>query len=468
MNIGNNDLAAEGKISNYLPFLLKHSGTLQGTLTATSTNFDLNTISSGSTSTATTDTSAMTAIEIPGGIDFTVSTSFGKLVYDTYEMQNVNGKIRIRDKILFLDNLSVDMLGGNLSVAGTYNAVNIEKPTIDMDLKVKNIDVRQTFKTFNTLEKIAPIAEKLTGKISTTMKFSGDLRKDMVPELTSVSGAGLVLSDILSIDNNINTFNIVADVLKMEKLRKPAIEKVNLSWDLVNGMATVKPMDFVLGKYKANFSGTTSLDQTINFILNLDIPRSEFGGKANSVLNGFISDAAKKGINVNPGEIIPVTLLIGGTITNPKITAGFKQVMTGMAETLKQQVAEQIQAKKEEVIAKAKDEANKLIEQADAQAARILELAQQQSDNIMKLAQSGAEKVRVEADSISSRMVAEGKKNGMVAEIAAKKSAEKVKKEADTKASRILDEARQRSNALLEKARQEADQVKQAARAKVN
>ena len=95
------------------------------------------------------------------------------------------------------------------------------------------------------------------------------------------------MSNLLSVEN-INTFNVIADVLKIEKLRRPSIEKINLSFDLVDGKATVKPMDFKLASYKSNFSGTIGLDQAINFILTLDIPRADFGGSANNVLNGLV------------------------------------------------------------------------------------------------------------------------------------------------------------------------------------
>jgi cell division septum initiation protein DivIVA len=463
MRIGANDLKADGRIGNYMPYFLRKTAVLTGSLTTSSDRMDLNSLIPSSAQSAVKDTSALSVVEIPGNIDVVLSSSFGRLIYDNYDMRNVAGSILIKDKALKINNLKMQMLGGGFTLNGTYNTFDPEKPKVDMDMKINEVDVKQAFQAFNTIKTFAPVCEKLNGRLTTNLKFNGDLKEDMMPDLASLSGAGLILSNLLSVEN-INTFNVIADVLKIEKLRRPSIEKINLSFDLVDGKATVKPMDFKLASYKSNFSGTIGLDQAINFILTLDIPRADFGGSANNVLNGLVSDASKKGMKVSMGDVVPVTLLIGGTVRDPKVTAGIKQALSGVVEDLKQQAIAQVQKKKEEVVAKAKDEANKLIEEADAQAAKVIAAARQQSDALLKSARSTSDKMRAQADSVANKVIAEGKKNGMLAELAAKKSAEKIRKEADTKAGKVMEEAKIKSDAILNKANEEAARLKQQAR----
>ena len=466
MSIGKSDLSANGNLENYIPYLMKKNAVLKGSLTITSNLMDINSLMASSGSTVA-DTAALTIVEIPANIDFTLNTSFKKLLYDTYDMSNVGGMVKVKDQTVFLEGLQMQMLGGSLAMKGSYSTLNPAKPIVDMDMQVKNFDVKQSFTAFNTIEKIAPMAEKLNGNISTNLKFKGALKKDMMPDLTSVSANGLMLSDILQLTNS-NTLNKIANLLKMDKLKNPAIEKINLSFDIIDGKATVKPMDFKLGTYKANFSGTTGLDQILNFILTLDIPRSEFGTKANSVLDGLIKDASKKGVNVNVGEIVPVTILIGGTATDPKITSGIKSAMADLAEDMKKQALAEVEKKKEELVAKAKDEANSLIAKADAEAAKILAEAEKQAQKIVLAAKVGAENIRLAADSSANTLVAEGKKNGYIAEMAAKQGAKKIKKEGNDQANKVVAEAQKQSDAILAKAKSEADKLKQDALNKVN
>jgi len=468
MTIGKSDLTANGKVENYIPYVMKKSAVLKGSLTTTSNLMDINSLMTGtSTPTTSKDSSSLTVIEIPGNMDLTLNTSFKKLIYDTYDMTDVSGVVKVKDHTLQLEGLKLNILGGEMAMKGSYNTLDITKPMIDMDLQVKKMDVKQTFQAFNSVQKFAPIAAKLNGVISTKLKFKGALKKNMMPELTSISAYGLVLSDVLKLVN-MNTLGKVADLLKIEKLRNPSLENINLSFDVVNGNVTVKPMDFKLGSYKANISGTAGLDQVLNFILTLDIPRAEFGTKANSVLDGLVKDASKRGVNVNLGDIVPVTILIGGTVTDPKITSGIKSAMAGLAEDMKKQAIAVVEKKKEELIVKAKDEATNLIGQADAQAAKIIAEAEKQGQKLVDAASSAAEKVRSVADSSANRLIAEGKKNGAIAEMVAKKGAEKVKKQGDVEANKIVAEAQKQSDAVIARARAEADKLKQDALNRVN
>lgn len=465
--IGKNDLAATGRVENYLPWFLKENAVLKGSLDLRSSYLDLNSLISGQPQSAgSMDSSSLTVVEIPGNLDLTVQASLKELIYEQYQLSNAAGVIRVKDKTLFLDGLNMEMLGGSMALKGKYSTFNPASPDVDMAFRLNKINVKEAFRTFSTMQAFAPVAGRLKGDITTDLSFKGKLKENMMPELASISGAGLLLSELLSVEN-LNTFNVIADVLKIDKLRNPAIEKVNLSFDLLDGIATVKPMDFKLGSYKSVFSGTIGLNQSINFVLNMDIPRSEFGGKSNGVLNGMVSEASRKGIPVNLGETVPVTLLIGGTVTDPKVTAGIRQAMAGLVEDIKQQAIAQVQQKKEEVVAKAKEEAGKYIEQADAQARKILALARQQSDQILESARQGADKIRSQADSAGNRLIAEGKKNGVIAELAAKKTSDKMKKEADVKANKVLDEARAKSEAILKKADDEATQLKEQAKNRV-
>jgi hypothetical protein len=468
VTIGKSGLAANGRLENYIPYIMKKSALLKGSLTATSNYMDINSLMAGTATTPTAkDTTALTVVEIPGNMDLTLNTSFKQLVYDKYDMRDVTGTVKVKDHTLLLEGLRFNMLGGAFAMKGSYSTFNPEKPLVDMDLQVKNIDVKKAFKASESFQRFAPIANKLNGIISTNLKFKGALKKDMMPELTSISAYGLLLSDVLSMVN-LNTLGKIADVLKIEKLRNPSLEKINLSFDVVNGKATVKPMDFKLGSYKANISGTTGLDQVLNFVLILDIPRAEFGAKANNVLEGLVNDASKKGVKVNLGDIVPITVLIGGTATDPKISTGIKSAMAGLAEDMKKQALEEIEKKKEEVVAKAKEEVNSLIMQADAEAAKIITEAEKQSQKLMQSAKKAADEVRLAADSSANRLIAEGKKNGYIAEIAAKKGAEKIKKEGDVQAAKVIAEAQKQSDAILTKARSEAEKIKQDALNRVN
>jgi hypothetical protein len=465
MKTGKSDLSASGKLENYLPYFLKKDEVLAGNLSIKSAYLDVNKLMPADSGSKTVDSVSSSAIEIPGNINLQLNAAFRKLIYDKYTMDNVSGIVKVKDKKIFFDNLKMNMLGGAIGMNGTYNAVEPAKPLLDMVFDLKDVDVQQAFATFNTVEKLAPIAAKVKGNISAQLKMKTGLGSDMSPIMSSLSGNGNLLSQLLSIEN-VNTLNKIADALKMDKLRKWSLEKVNLSYEFIDGKVFVKPFPTNFGKIKANMGGSTGFDQSLDYIINLEIPRSEFGGKANNVLTNLVADANKKGAKFSVGDMVPVALLVGGTVLDPKITTNLKNSMNSAVDDLKNKAVEELNKKKAEAEAKARGEAGKLIEDADNRAEQIIADAAKQGQKLIDAARSASDKVKSEAATRADQIKAEGKKNGPIAAMAANKAADKVNKEASDKAEKMVAEAEKQSQALQDKARTEAAGIKQQARDK--
>jgi len=264
----------------------------------------------------------------------------------------------------------------------------------------------------------------------------------------------------------VNTMDKIADALKMDKLRKWSLEKVNLSYEFIDGKVFVKPFPVAFGNIKASLGGSTGFDKSINYTINLEIPRSEFGGQANSVLNNLVNAANKKGSKLTVGDKVPVTLLVGGTILDPKISVNLKNSMNSAVDDLKNQAMDELNKKKAEAEAKGRGEANKLINDADANAEKLISDAAKQGQQLIDAAKVTAEKLKAEAAVRADQLRAEGKKNGPLATIVANKAADKANKEAASQAANIITEAQKQSQSLQDKARAQAAASKQQAREK--
>jgi hypothetical protein len=464
-SIGRNDINASGRLDNLLAYAFGKAD-LSGFLNLSSSYFNLNDfMTTSEETTATADTSSIPVMEVPGGIDFVMSADFAQLVYDNMDLKEVKGSLKVKDKTLWLENLRMKTLEGQIAVNGSYNTTDIDKPAVDFALDIKDVDIKQAFATFATMEKLAPVAGLASGKISTLLTLKTDLDGNMNPVFSSINGTGKLMSPSITL-SNVNSLTKIADALKIDKLKQWVIEKINLTFDIKDGKVFVKPFNANLGKSKAEISGWNSFDETMEYVMQLQIPRSEFGGAANNVLNNLISEANARGANFSAGETIPVVVLIGGTIRNPVITTSLKTAATGAVEDMKMQVKETIQEKKEEAVQKVKEEAGKYIEEANARAQKILDDASARAADVMRIANESATKVNAEADKQAAQLIAEGKKKGTIGELAAKKAAEKVKKEAAEKSAKIVAEAQKQSDNILAKAREESDKIIQEAKNK--
>ena len=452
MKIGSSDLLANGKIENYLGYFF-NKGKLKGNISTSSDMMNVDELLTSTEKTpAATASTPMGVVAIPDNIDFVMNAVIKKMAYDKMDIQNVSGNVTVGNSKAVLNNLKMNMLNGDLILNGSYDTRDPKKPSVDFDMNINAFDIQKAALTFISMSKLVPIAQKASGMVSAKLTFKTDLGLDMMPVMNSVNCSGSLMSNQLKIDN-VNSLDKLAAALKMDKLKKLELNKLNVSFEIVNGKLFVKPFDFTVLDIKANLGGSTSLDKSIDYALALDIPRKEFGGAAYSVLNNMVSQINKKGTNFSISETVRVNVLIGGTLTNPILKTGLKEAMGNVAEDLKLKAQAELEKKKTEV-------ASKAINDANIRAQALIDQAAKQSQAIMSDAKVLADKTKTEANTQIDKLTAEAEKNGPIATFAAKKLSDKLRKEADNKSNLIITEAQKRSDDVLNLARQQAEQIK--------
>ncbi|MFH1321888.1 MAG: AsmA-like C-terminal region-containing protein [Bacteroidota bacterium] len=473
--IGKSDIHASGAIENFIAYALTDSAELKGRYQLGSHLFDLNefmeesedeTTSAPVAETEVSDLSAeasaqaedtvpLSIIEVPGNIDFTMTSTFDRILYDKMVMTNVSGLLRVKDRIVTMENLGMNLLEGTMTVNGSYDTKDAEKPVVNFDLDISNWNIPQTFETFNTVQRLAPIAENCTGKFSVKMDFVSDLDEHMEPIMNSLIGSGGLSTDKVVVEGS-ETINKLANVMKNDKYKRLEFYDLNGSFKFKDGRVYLEPSDVKIGNSKAVIFGSNGFDQTLDYTLKMEVPTSEFGAEANVLLENVAGFASNIGVDVSVPEVVNVDILITGTVNDPKVRignirpsgAGNKSIKEQIKEEIKEVVKEKIEEAKEEIKKevkdKAREEAEKIIKEAEKKAAVIRNEAKKVADNVKKECYANVKKGEDEA-------------KGPVAKIAAKAAGEKLRKECDKKAQKIIDEANKKANVVLSEARERAD-----------
>lgn len=482
MNIGRNDFSATGRIENFLPYALS-DGTLLGQLDLKSAYLNITDLMPADTSAPATesanpaqsaptaDTASMGVIEVPANIDFTLTTHFDKVIYDNLELTNVNGKMVVANQAITLDNLDMGVLEGTASLSGKYDAKNPAQPQAQLDMRIADIDIQSAYKSFGTIEKFTPIAEKTQGSFTTNFNMTTLLDKEMMPIYSSLNGKGSLQTTTITIQN-VNTFNKLADLLKMPDLKRLLMGPVDISFEFIDGKLLVEPFDIKYADINASVGGWTALDETISYDMILTIPRAKFGGAANDILDNLVKEANKVGTNFSLGETVTVKANIGGTLTDPVVRL-FPGDGSGksMVDDLKNKALEELQRQKEKLEQEARQKleegkvearakAQKIIDDADKQAQKVIADAQKQADALMATARQSAEKAKEEARKQADKLIAEAKKNGPLAEVAAKATTKSLLAKADDTADNLVKEAQKNSDNIMNAARRQADKIK--------
>lgn len=297
VNIGKNDVTLDSKFENYMGYALK--GTmLKGTLNVKSNYFNLNDFVSADTvaTVAEVDTTAMGVIYVPENIDFRMKADFAKVLFDNMTFGNMKGELLVKDGKVDMKNLSMNTMGGSVVVNGFYKATEKSEPEFDAGLKLTDIGFAQAYKELDMVQKLAPIFNGLTGSFSGSMKIATKLDATMSPVIPTLTGSGVLSTRDLSL-NNVTVIQQVADIIKKPSLKDTRVKDLNVEFTIKDGRVNTKPFNIKLGDCDMKLSGSTGLDQTIDYRGEITLPASV----------GKVS------------QLGTVDMTIGGSFTSPKV-----------------------------------------------------------------------------------------------------------------------------------------------------
>ena len=333
------NFSGNGAVNNLLGYFLKDQA-LDGVFTVKADHINLDEWMGVSTDTATASAEASKPFAVPSNIQFVVNTTVDKLHYDKIDLQNLSGSLKIADQTVQLKDIKANALDGSMAINGTYSTrENKLKPAIALSYDVKGLDVQKTFYAFNTLQKLMPVGKFISGKLSSQLNFKGYLGDNMMPDLNSLTGQG----NLLLIEGFLKKFAPVdklAQALNIKEIETISLKDVKNYIQFTNGKVLVKPFTINAKDVAIEIGGMHGLDQSLEYFVNLKLPRSMIGEKGNQLVNNLVTQVNNKGVPVRVAETVNLQVLLGGTITNPVFKTYLKQAASNMAAELKQQATD--------------------------------------------------------------------------------------------------------------------------------
>lgn len=466
---GESDLGASGQIDN-LPGYLFDGQLLSGSFNTRSAFLNLNEMMDVLPESETQEETELSVIRVPANIDFTLDAVADRVVFGKIDLRNVEGRVRLVEEQASLDNLRMNLLGGEMEINGLYDTRE-ELPRVDFGLLIGGFDIRETFQTFNVVRILAPVAEFATGGFSANLQLSSLLDETLSPVLSSLEGSGGLRSSSVRLENT-PSMSALADHLKIDALNEISVRDLILSFVFGDGKVELPPFDMRFGNVTANVSGATYFDQRVSYTMNFEIPRSMFGSQANQVLENLVSEASGLGVEFSPGEMVPVDVLIGGTFRKPELAVSLaalrdrveqqlmdeaNRLLREAEDRLRQEADQARQQVEEEVEERVEEVRERVGEEAEARVAQIMETANRQADNIRRTADNAAETVRKEAREQAERLEREAQ--GPIAQAAARRTAQALISQADIRAAEIEAEGERNAQRVIDEAQQQVDRI---------
>lgn len=313
VNIGKNDITADSRFENYMGYALQGK-TLKGNLNIRSNYFNLNDFM-GETEdgAATADTTAMGVLEIPENINFTMAANMKEVWMDNMVFNDINGNLTIKNGKADIHNLSMNTMGGSVVMNGYYSTEDVKKPELNAGFKMAGIGFAQAYKNLNMVRQMAPVFENLKGNFSGNINVQTDLDGQMSPVLQTMQGNGSLSTKDLSL-SDVDIINKIADAANKPEFKNITVKDMNIDFTIKDGRLATKPFDIKWKDYNLNLSGTTGLDQSIDYTGKIQLPASTSIGKYSTV-----------------------DLKIGGSFNAPKVSIDMESMAKQAVEAVKDQ-----------------------------------------------------------------------------------------------------------------------------------
>lgn len=376
--IGDNDIAANCRFDNYMAFVLKGE-TLKGELNIRSNHMNLNDFmtSSGEAEGEMNDAEAASdddaedigVLVVPKNVDFNMHVDMKEILFRGMSISDLEGHLVVAEGRADMQNLSMNTLGGKVVMNGIYStALSETQPQLNATFAMNNLSFAQTFKELVMIQQMAPIFEKLNGDFSGKIAVDTELDHTMSPILGTLTASGSLNTRDLNL-SGVDVIDKIADATSRDEIKNLSVKDLNVDFAIQDGRVSTRPFDLKMGNATLSLSGTTGLDQTIDYTGRLKLPATATG-------------------------ISTIDLTIGGRYSSPKISIDAQSMAKQAANTVTEKAVEAVSDKlgidlstekrKEERVKVAREAAERLVEEAEKQKANLVQKAG--NNTIKKLA----------------------------------------------------------------------------------
>ncbi len=454
--LGKSDLHMEGALSNFIPYVFKGE-TVSGKLNVSSNLLDVDELMPETVG-EITDSSSISveahadsldpevALVIPQNLDFGMEMDMKKIIYDGITMEKVQGAVSVKDGIADLSGLELDVIGGHVKLKGTVDTRG-DDALADLFLDIQNIDIPTAYSTFVTVERLAPMAKYCKGNANVMLDFTSLLDASLSPVYESISADGRIYTKGVQI-YNMSSFVRLSELLKSEKFREMVPNDMNIKFRVREGKVIVDPFDVKFDNSKITVSGLHGIDMSLDYLLDMNIARSDLGSGAVELMDGLSAMAKSAGFKIPESDYVKIKARIKGTFQDPQIStdlssnlASGKQEVKKMVE---ERVTEELEKVEEEIREEASEKAEEILKEAEEEVARIMAEAEKAGGQLVREAEKQGENLVKEAGS------------NPLKKLAANKAAEELVRQANKQSENLINEAQLKADAIMEKAREEA------------
>ncbi len=309
--IGDSDFSFQGEIKDFPKFIANQENSIEitGNLNSIYIKFEeLLKIKSA-------DTNNLSKNTFPKWCNLNLLLNINNLTYKTLVLKELNGKLKYNDLFFSFDSIQANILNGKLKFNGKLYEYDKNHISLLSKIKLKTINIRNLFSTFNNFNQSFIQDKHLKGLASGEI----DLRSNWGPNFKLNSDNLKVTAEYIIEKGeliNFSPLNKLSSYVNVEDLKHVKFSKLENSLEIKNRLITIPKMDIKSSVLTVSISGTHNFNNEIDYDIQLllsEILSNEFRRK-----NTNLNKPYEK-IEINNENFSKIYLKMTGNTDNPKI-----------------------------------------------------------------------------------------------------------------------------------------------------
>lgn len=326
--------------------------------------------------------------KIPENISLLIDIASDKVLYDKYDLRNFVSELVVSHGKAIFSNTEAKTHGGKLHMDGIYDTTQ-KDPNLEFSYDIDNFSFKSLYLASDLFQKLAPIANYIDGKFNSDLSMNVNLKDGFELDYSSITADGF----LQTLHGSLNDFIPIEEMAKkigIKEISQIAIDQTKNWFTIKNGAVQLEPHDYEYEGIKLNIGGAHKLNQQIDYLAKIQVPRSLFEDNNGAVdlidsgLDRLSKEASAIGVDIFNGDYIYLNVDITGSVFNPK----FKITPTGsggksLTEQAKDELTDKINEVKDEIIQTGKDKTEEIKDSITEVATAKLDTLEQQAEVVL-------------------------------------------------------------------------------------
>lgn len=368
-NLHDNEFNIEGQLNGLYDYVFTNE-VLEGELNMTADKFNTNPFLESEV-----EPEVLEPFRVPLNMDVVINTDLKDVQYSKLNIEKMNGTVTMSKGVMEFQEVLTQALGGKMNFEGVYNSLE-ELPLLSLKYNMSEVRFSETFKSFGSVQKIAPLLEYMDGIFNSTLVMEAQLTKELLPNFNTMTAQGF-LETVSGKLNEIEPIKKVNDKLGFAAFNNLDLSNTKNWFEIKDGKMDIKPQKYNYKEIEFTVGGSHSFTQDMMYQALARVPRSmlensTIGSLANSGISFLETEASKIGLDISQGDFIDLKIELGGSLLSPtlKITP-----VGSEGKSVKEQVKDEVIKKIDSVKDTLTEKANEKIQEVKDSVNTVVETA---------------------------------------------------------------------------------------------